>query len=156
MRSHLHVWVSPQCPFYLYPERKTHSVGLRSMFLLFPSISSHEAGIVSQSPVTRYPMSEVQSSTPGRLDRKQTMQLLTALGAELPMLFLHIHYPLTRPHFHISPSPLPRHPPHVKTPPHQDLSLDLAIPLPPFHKSVHSRPSCQFDLGERPSCLLVL
>src|SRR6218665_2027734 len=27
-------------------------------------------------------------------------------------------------------------------------------PLPPFHKSVHS--SCPFDLGERPSCLLVL
>src|SRR6218665_889652 len=39
--------MSPQCPLYFYPERKTHSVGLRSMFLLFPSISSHEAGIVS-------------------------------------------------------------------------------------------------------------
>src|SRR6218665_1548278 len=61
------LWMPPQCP--LYPERKTHSVGRRSMFLLFLSISSHEAGIVSQSPVTRYPMPEVQSSTPGRLDR---------------------------------------------------------------------------------------
>src|SRR6218665_3674598 len=46
------LWMPPQCPLYLYPERKTHSVGLRSMFLLFTSISSHEAGIVSQSPVT--------------------------------------------------------------------------------------------------------
>src|SRR6218665_3571982 len=82
------------------------------------------------------------------------MQRLTVLGAELPMLFLHIQYPLTRSQFHISPSPLSRHPPHVPNPPHQDLSLDLAIPLPPFHKSVHS--SCPFDLGERPSCLLVL
>src|SRR6218665_79253 len=83
------------------------------------------------------------------------MQRLTVLGAELPMLFLHIHYrPLTRPQFHISPFPLSRHPPHVPNPPHQDLSLDLAIPLPPFHKSVHS--SCPFDLGEQPSCLLVL
>src|SRR6218665_3807044 len=63
------LWMSPQCPLYFYPERKTHSVGRRSMFLLFPSISSHEAGIVSQCPVTRYPMPEVQSSTPGRLDR---------------------------------------------------------------------------------------
>src|SRR6218665_2283558 len=63
MRSHWHVWMSPQCPLYLYPERKTHSVGRRSMVLLFPSISSHEAGIVSQSPMTRYPMPEVQSST---------------------------------------------------------------------------------------------
>src|SRR6218665_821647 len=33
-------------------------------------------------------------------------------------------------------------------------ALDLTIPFPPFHKSVHS--SCPFDLGERPSCLLVL
>src|SRR6218665_1319265 len=63
------LWMSPQCPLYLYPERKTHSLSLRSMFLLFPSIPSHEAGIVSQSAVTRYPMPEVQSSTPGRLDR---------------------------------------------------------------------------------------
>src|SRR6218665_3480079 len=83
------------------------------------------------------------------------MQRLTVLGAELPMLFLHIHYkPLTLSQFHISPSPLSRHPPQVPNPPHQDLSLDLAIPLPPFHKSVYR--SCPFDLGERPSCLLVL
>src|SRR6218665_1054881 len=26
------LWMSPQCPLYLYPERKTHSVGRRSMF----------------------------------------------------------------------------------------------------------------------------
>src|SRR6218665_2194323 len=43
--------------------------------------------------------------------------------------------------------------PHVPNPPHQDLSLDLAIPLPPFHKSVKC---CPFDLGERHWCLLVL
>src|SRR6218665_2648485 len=60
---------------------------------------------------------------------------------------------LTRPQFHISPSPLSRHPTHVQNPPHQDLSLDLAIPFLPFHKSVHS--SCPFDLGERPSCLVL-
>ena len=30
------LWMSPQCPLYLYPERETHSVGRRSMFLLFP------------------------------------------------------------------------------------------------------------------------
>ena len=54
-------------------EKNPLVVGRRSMCLPFPSISSHEAGIVSpsgssQSPVTRYPMPEVPSSTPGRLD----------------------------------------------------------------------------------------
>src|SRR6218665_2105317 len=64
MRSHWHVGYGCHLNvLYLYPERKTHSVGRRSMVLLFPSISSHEAGIVSQSPMTRYPMPEVQSST---------------------------------------------------------------------------------------------
>jgi len=74
MRSHWHIWTSPRCPLYLYSERKTHSVNRRSTCLPFPSIYSHEAESVSpsssaQSTVTRYPMPEVPSSTPGRFDR---------------------------------------------------------------------------------------
>src|SRR6218665_3842645 len=44
---------------------------------------------------------------------------------------------INRPQFHIPPSPLPCHPPrvsHVPHPPHQDQSLDLAIPFPPFYR----------------------